>query len=78
MDTRAICRYYNVLLTINEKIKELEKIIDDLKTGMYDDAYTSRTVRACIDSYTAALDDHRVFKRELIEKIDAEMEKEDK
>jgi hypothetical protein len=45
---------------------------------MYDDAYTSRTVRACIDSYTAALDDHRVLKRELIEKIDAEMEKEDK
>ena len=78
MDTKAICRYYNILLTVTEKIKELEKILDDLKPGMYDDAYTSRTVRACTDSYTAALEDHRIFKMELIEKIRTEMEREEK
>ena len=76
MNTKNICRYYNVLLTVTEKIKELEKIIDDLKTGMYDDEMTFRTVRACIETYEAALVDHRDFKKELIEKIQAECEKE--
>ena len=76
MNTKNICKDYNVLMTINEKIKELERILDDLKTGMYDDVFPSRTVRACIETYEAALVDHRDFKRELIEKIQAECEKE--
>lgn len=78
MNAKTICRYYNVLLTVDEKIKELEKLIDDLKTGMYDDAYTSRTIRACIDTYDASLQDHRDFRRELIDKIQTELEREDK
>ena len=76
MNTKNICKYYNVLMTINEKIKEIEGILEDLKNGVYEDEMTFRTARACIETYEAALVDHRDFKRELIEKIQTECEKE--
>ena len=76
MNTKNICKYYNVLMTINEKIKELERILEDLKNGVYEDEMTFRTARACVETYEAALVDHRDFKKELIEKIQAECEKE--
>ena len=76
MNTKNICKYYNVLMTINEKIKEIEGILEDLKNGVYDDEMTFRTARACIETYEAALVDHRDFKKELIAKIQTECEKE--
>ncbi len=76
MNAKNICRYYNVLMTINEKIREIEGILEDLKNGVYEDEMTFRTARACIETYEAALVDHRDFKKELIAKIQAECEKE--
>ena len=76
MNTKNICKYYNVLMTINEKINEIEGILEDLKNGVYEDEMTFRTARACVETYEAALVDHRDFKKELIEKIQTECEKE--